>query len=382
MTGKEKLLVIVLSIITVYIVFFCSNPSFSASPEHSEGKPVAVDIVKEHVFRQYLRGVSTLETTRKSLISPEIAGRVEKVFVDIGRRVEKGQVLARLDQARYALMVERAQAALATASAAEKQARAVFNHAGKDYVRSKSLMDRGVIPEKAFDEAEAGYKKAREALNASGKDVERLRVMLKAAQLDLTDTEIRSPIDGVVVVRNVEEGQAISPGMVIFKIVDNSLLHADLQAPEHELRRLKLNAPAEIGTDSWPDDVFEGTVSVINPMVDPHTRNICIRVVIPNKDEKLVEGMYARITLHLGDSRKAAVDRDALRKMPGSGSYYVFVVRNGRAEKKFVSIGAKDDRLAEIEDGLSLGEIVVISGADRLKSGDAVYLASASRLVN
>ena len=107
-------------------------------------------------------------------------------------------------------------------------------------------------------------------------------------------------------------------------------------------------------------------------MVDRQTRTFRVRIQVPNQAGKLVDGMFAKVKLFMGKRRALSVPRDALQRLPGSGTYYVFVVDGNKAVKRTVQVGVIEEQLAEVRDGLAEGEKVVTSGAGRLRSGTEV----------
>jgi RND family efflux transporter MFP subunit len=294
---------------------------------------------------------------------------VSRVLVDIGERVKAGEVVVRLDRTNYDLGVKQTQAALAAAQAAVPQADAQFEQAEKEFHRATELLEEKVIPQSRFDAAQAAFKSAREAVSYAKAQRDRAKAALETALEHLKDTEIRSPISGVVVERTVEIGQAVEPGVQLLRILDQSYVKADIDLPEGDIGRVAIGATAMITVDSFAGEEFSGKVIVINPMVDRQTRTFRVRIQVPNQQGKLMDGMFARVRLSVGKRRALAVPRDALSRLPGSGTYYVFVVEGNKAVKRALEIGAVNDQWAEVMKGLVEGDKVVTSGTGRLQSG-------------
>lgn len=340
--------------------------------------PVTVASIVRHEFRDEITGVGTLKAQETVLLSPKVPGNVEAVLVDIGDRVEKDQVVVRLDRTTFELAVKQVRAAYASAEAAIAQAKAQLARAEKEYGRASTLMAERVIAQSSFDAAEAAYKTAREALTAAGEQCNQAGAALETAQEHLKNADIRSPIAGVVVERSVEVGQSVGPGPSVLRIVDQSSLKADVDLPEADFGRVIVELPAVISVDVHPGQEFCGKVTVVNPMVDRQTRTFCTRIELPNPSGKLVDGMFARVRLSVGTRIALAVPRDALQRLPGSGTFYVFVARENKAVKRTVKISAVGDQYAEILDGLAEGEKVITSGAGRLRSGAEVVVSEES----
>jgi RND family efflux transporter MFP subunit len=131
---------------------------------------------------------------------------------------------------------------------------------------------------------------------------------------------------------------------------------------------------AEFRVDAFPGKVFKGIVSVINPTLDPATRTGRIEIHIPNKDLTLHSGMFAHVRLALGEREALVISKDALNRLPGTGSYYVYVVEGGKALMKNIKIGVSQEDHVEVLEGLKVGEQVVVKGQNRLKDGTSVMV--------
>ncbi len=331
--------------------------------------PVTIAPVILREFQEKISAVGTLKARETSLLSPKVAGNVTAVLVDIGDRIEAGRIVLRLDRTNFELAVKQAKAAHEAAKAAIGQANAQFEQAEKEYHRASHLLDEKVIPQSRFDAAEAAYKTARETLAAVKDQCNQAEAVLEIARQHFDDAEIRSPTTGVVVDRNVEVGQSVAPGPPLLRIVDQSTLKAEIDLPETDFGRVAAETPAVITVDAFPGKKFLAKVAVVNPMVDQKTRTFRVRIKIPNPSGNLVDGMFARVRFSVKRRMALAVPRDALQRLAGSGTFYVFVVDKDRADKRTVKTGVIGDRYAEVLDGLKEGEKVVASGAGRLRSG-------------
>ncbi len=336
--------------------------------------PVTVSAVVRREFQDKISAVGTLKARETGLLSPKVAGNVEAVLVDIGEKVQTDQVVIRIDRTNFELAVNRASAALATAKSAVSLATVRLQHADKEFRRASSLLAEKVIPQGRFDKAEAAYKAARQALATAKDQRNQAEVALQTAMQHLKDTQIRSPISGVVVERNVEIGQSVAPGAPLLRILDQSTLKADIDLPESDFARIAAGTPAVIQVDAFQGQLFPGKVVLVNPMVDRKTRTFRVRIESPNPTSKLVDGMFVRVQLSAAQRTALAVERDALNRLPGSGTFYVFIVDEDKAVKRTVKTGVVGDQYAEVLEGLSEGEKVVTSGAGRLRSGVRVNI--------
>jgi len=326
----------VVLVLTAFLVFQSVErqewePINSGRTEREVAIPVTVSSVILHDFQDEIRTVGTLKAYEVGLLSPKVAGTVEAVLVDIGEHVRESQVVIQIDGTNFDLAVKQATAALAAVKSAVSQAKVQFEHAEKEFLRASHLLAEKVISQRHFDEAEAAYKASRDVLAAAKGQRNQALAALQMTRQHLKDTETRSPMSGIVVERNVEIGQFVAPGAPLLRIIDPSMLKADVDLPESDLTRITTETNAVIEVDAFKGQRFSGKVVLVNPMVDRMTRTFRVRVEVPNPDEKLVDGMFARVWLSAAKRRSLAVSRDVLRRLPGSGTFYVFLVNGDRA---------------------------------------------------
>ncbi|MBL0700825.1 MAG: efflux RND transporter periplasmic adaptor subunit [Desulfosarcina sp.] len=338
--------------------------------------PVQVVPAVMHEFQIKIAAVGTLKAREINLLSPKVAGNVDQVMADIGDFVKADQVVVVLDKTRFKIAVNQASAAYNAARASVGRAKSQFDQAQKEYNRAKKLLFEKVIPQSRFDNAEAAYKATREAMAAAKGQYEQAGAALETPREHLRDTSIRSSISGTVVNRNVEIGQSVSPGVQVLRILDQTTVKSDIELPEKDFGQIKPGISAVMKADAFPEQEFFGKVTIVNPMVDPGVRTFRVRIEAENPDEKLVDGMFIRVEFMSGRKNVLSIPRDALQRLPGSGTYYVFVVDQNKAFKRIVITGLIDDLHAEIKDGLVKGEKVVISGTGKLRSGMKVIVTA------
>lgn len=380
---KRKLafiLIAIAAVVVAFLLFQTGKKQRRAGDDASVADsaiPVTAASAAYSEFRDEISAIGTLSAVEISPLSPKVAGTVSQVLVDIGGRVKVGVVVVQLDRTNFDLAVKQAQAALAAAEAGIQQAQAQFEQAEKEYLRATELLEKKVIAQSRFDAAEAAFKTAREAALSTRGQRDQAKAAVDSALQHLKDSEIRTPIDGAVVERNVELGQAVAPGQPVLLITNQTSLKADVDLPEGDLGRVAIGAAGVITVDAFPKEEFSGKVIVVNPMVDRQTRTFRVRIEVPNEAGKLVDGMFAKVKLLVGKRRTLSVPRDALQRLPGSGTYYVYVVDGNNAVKRTVQVGMISEQFAEVSDGVAEGEKVVTSGAGRLRSGIEVDLHDA-----
>ncbi|MCG0277934.1 MAG: efflux RND transporter periplasmic adaptor subunit [Thermanaeromonas sp.] len=350
-------------------------------------------------------------------VYPKIGGKIiEKIFFETGDYVKSGDLIAVLEDKAIKAQLEEATAGLAAAEAGVKQSEANLQAASanfesskanlktskanlelikKERLRVESLYQAGAVPEQELDRinsqhevaeaqysaaeaqskaAEAQYKAALEAKNLAITQVERAKAALKQLQIVYDEHKIYAPISGFIAARYVEQGDMASNSKPIVRISREDELKIVCSVTEKDFPQLKKGMKAEITVDAFPGKVFEGVVSVISPTIDPATRTAEIEIRIPNEKYELRSGMFARIKLYLGEREALAVPTEALNKMPGTGSYYVYVVEDNKAILKNVKTGITQGDFTEITEGLAEKELVVIRGQNRLHDGAQVSI--------
>jgi RND family efflux transporter MFP subunit len=321
--------------------------------------------VKRGDITSSLHTTGSIFPTQESMISPKISGRIEKLYVDEGDRVEKGQPLAELEQERLRMVIKEAKASLEEGQAQLKNLEATLK-------RSQKLFAEGVLDSQRFDDTttERDLAVAR---------VQRMRATLERAAQDLKDSTITAPFAGFIVEKIMNEGEMATtmPPSNIFHLVDTSSVKIECGIPEDKKTSVTIGKEAFIEVDAYPGEVFTGKITTVNPLVDMSTRTFKIKIEISNSDFRLESGMFARIRLIERESRGALlipqrviIEEESAKK--------VFIVENERAVEKFITLGIIDPPLTEIIQGVSEGEIVVTEGFYALKNGIKVIIKEAS----
>ncbi len=270
-------------------------------------------------------------------ITPAAAGlHIKQIMVDVGDKVTKGQVLVKLDdttlkQQEYNLAITQ-----------------------DTYNRMKPVSEAGGVSVQQFTQLE-------NQLNLQKEAIDQLR----------KNTIITSPISGRVTARNFEDGDLFA-SMPILHIMQTDKLKALVNVSELYYPDVKIGDKVNITSDVYPGQVFEGEVSRINPAVTAATRTFSVEITIPNKDEVLRPGMSTRATFIMNQRESVVVPAEAVRKQTGSSQRYLFVVNEGKAEHRFVKDGRRVGTDIEIFDGVKAGEMVAITGVEKLMDGKNV----------
>ncbi|HEU5249663.1 MAG TPA: efflux RND transporter periplasmic adaptor subunit [Thermoanaerobaculia bacterium] len=284
-----------------------------------------------------------------------------------GDTVARGTVLARVRESDYVEKVNQARASLAEASAAARRERL-------DFDRAKSLFDSKSL-------AKADFDGARSALDAAEARVAGARAQLDAARIALADCALTSPMNALVLGRNVEEGTLVSAGTVGFTLADLSSVKAVFGVPDIVVRSLRIGQPLGVSVEAIPETRFNGRITAIAPSAERQSRVFDVEVTIPNPAGTLRSGMIAAVeTPHLagpGPSGEAAVPLTAVLRSPSDpDGYAVFVLagdgENAVAKVRPVKLGEVVGNRIVVTSGLAAGERVVVTGATVVADGDRV----------
>jgi RND family efflux transporter MFP subunit len=295
-----------------------------------------------------LRMSGTIDAERSTVLSFAVPGTVEQALVDVGQRVRRGQVVARLTPTSFehALGI-----ALAQAQRAEDAAR-----------RLEPMHRNGTVPEVKWVEVQT-------SLEAATHSVELARKNLK-------DAVLRAPEDGVVARRNVEPGSTVAPGAPAFVLMQTRSVRAIAPVPEARIAQVRVGQPARVSVAALARE-YQGTVHEVGVVADPLTRTYPVKIAVANPEGALKVGMVVDAFLPLaGEGAALVVPREAVR-IDERGSPSVFVVApDARLERRHVEVaGFLGERIA-LTSGVSEGERVVVSGTPMLAEGVAVRVAA------
>lgn len=303
-----------------------------------EAEPVAVDTVLEDI-----RAVGTLEPDESIIVSPEIAGRIERINFSEGDEVAAGAALVTLDAA--------------TLRAELDKARSDLSLAEQNRERAMTLAQRGTGTLRARDEAVAAYQVA--------------QADLALAQARLEKATINAPFSGMVGLRAVSAGAYVTPGTRIVELAKIDPIKVDFRVPELVLSSLRPGQPIRLAVDALPNRTFEGEVYVIDPIVDENGRAVRLRARIANPERVLKPGLFARVRIVV-DRRENAVLVPESAIFAEGGRRLVYRVVEGRAALTDVELGHRRPGQVEVLSGLAPGDVVVTAGQQQVRDGGRV----------
>lgn len=314
------------------------------------GAPVSVvtAVAARRQINVGIEAIGTAGANESVNISSKTSNIVTAIHFSDGQAVKAGHVLVELDRAQAS-----ADLAAATADFVESQSQ---------YNRSRDLVETQVVSRSQYEQLEGTMK-----ANAG---------RVAAAQARLSDTYIRAPFPGHVGLRRVSLGTLISPGTVITTLDDVSSMKVDFAVPDLYVGELRAGQLVTAHSNAYPGRMFEGKVVSIDSRIDPATRAVIVRAVVPNHDAALKPGMF--LTVDLSKERRDAllVPEEAL--VPEQARQFVYVVDGAVVAKREVRLGRREPGSVEITEGIVAGDRVVIEGAIKLRDGAPIKELPAS----
>lgn len=326
-------------------VLLCS----AAAAQDPKPAPVPVEAAKVTAapLSEQVTAVGTLLSNESVTVSSEIPGRLKEIHFSEGQPVEKGAALFTLDDSVYRAQLADAEAKLKLAE--------------QTHSRTSKLFSSKYATAQSADEAASN-------LAVSTAAVELARVQLEKSH-------ITAPFSGIVGLRHVSAGEYITSGQALVSLEDIDPVKADFRVPEKFLPAIRVGQTIRIKVDAFPDDTFEGKVYAIDPRLDVAGRSLLVRALVPNDDQRLRPGLFARVTVLLQLKEDAlSVPEQAI--VPQGDSQFVFRIVDGKAALTKVVTGTRRDGRVEIVEGLAAGDEVVTAGQLKIRDGAAVAVAN------
>ena len=266
---------------------------------------------------------------------PVTPGRIEKIYVEVGSRVQAGQTLVQMDQTSL------------------RQAKLQIDNQQVDYQRYETLRETGAISQQAYDQTKT-----------------QLDVQKNSLRYLENNTRIKAPFNGVITAKNYENGELYAGAQAIVTIAQLNSLKALINVPESFYPLVKIGMKAAVKSDVYEGQSFASVVTNVAPTVNASTHTFEVELKIPNGKQQLAPGMFVRATLEMGDAKTMVVPYQSVLKLQGSNERYVYLEKNGVAERVTVSLGARyDDQVELISDKIKEGDHLVTAGQAKLKNG-------------
>jgi membrane fusion protein (multidrug efflux system) len=350
-----------LSLTALLLSVSCSKPAASSARHDADDSlPVTVAQVDVVPMDQALDVWGTLYAKDEATLGAEVEGKVEQTRVDFGDRVAAGLELALIDTTTYEALARQAEANLA-------KARASADNAEQNLKRSEELRKNNIASQSDLDAARAAAEQARAEVRAT-------EAAEAIARLNLQRAHVKAPFDAAVAERIASAGDYLKVGAPLFRVVNDNVLKFIVQAPESYAGKVVKEQQVVFWVDAYGDSqTFEGKVYLISPAVNTATRAFPFGALVQNADHRLKASSYARGKLILARNVPTpVVPLDAVSTFAGVTK--VFLVDNGVARVREVSVGRVQSGRQQILSGLKPGELVATSGLSKLHDGAKVRL--------
>jgi membrane fusion protein (multidrug efflux system) len=315
---------------------------------------VAVVEAEKQAWSERIPAIGTLRASEGVTLAAEVDGVVSELHFDSGEEVARGDLLLVQD---HSVETANLEAAKARRDLAEV-----------DFQRASDLLARDTISRSEYDAAQA--------------EKRRTEAEVKAIRARIDKKRIEAPFAGRLGIRQVSVGDLLSPGSAIAALEAPDPLYLDFNLPQRDLGKVRTDQTVSFSVDAFPEKSFEGTVQAISPRVNPGTRNVEVRVSVPNPNGTLRSGMFARLELDLGESREwVTIPDTAVSYNPfGNGVYVVEELEKEDGStfqgvrQVFVDIVRRRGDLVALGEGVDPGEKVVVAGISKLRDRSPVRI--------
>lgn len=318
------------------MLFSCSSKKEEKTEQKEELPLVTIEKVTAEDVLQNASYTATVEAFKTNNITSSTMNRIKSILVDVGSRVHAGQTVVILDD----VNIEQQKIRLANQK--------------REYDRAVELLKIGGGTQQQVDNLKSEY-------DAS----------MRAYRNMKENTALISPISGVVTARNFDNGD-MTGSMPILTIEQQNPVKVIVNVSEQDFTKIKQGMKVQVKLDVYGDEVFEGSVYLIHPTVDANTRTFQVEVTMPNAQNRIHSGMFARVDMNFGSKRNVVVPDRAVVKQSGSGNKYVYVYKDGKVSYNKVELGQRIGDRYELLSGVPDNSDVVVTGQTRLADGAAV----------
>ena len=359
-------LLLAVCVIIGYRIYSNIQADRARAAKMSQSRSIAV--VTAHPVRRtivpQLHFSGSLDPEWQAQVAAKVDGRLEKVYVHEGDRVEKGQVLAILEQMDT-------DANLLSAKGSFLDAQTSLRKAETDLARYEKLYATGAVSQQVVDD----YRFARD--NAAAK-LEAARGSLQGMESKAAGTVVTAPADGIVAKRFYQEGYYAKAGTPLFAIADISMLKTTIHIPEGQVTGVRVGNEADIALPAYPGKKLVGKITRIAPVADLPAHTFAAEVSVDNS-EGLLAGVYANVSL-IGEPREQVLTIPLHAIVMRDDQQTVFVAdAQGVVQRRVLSLGYSDDKVAEVVSGLDEKDTIVVEGHNKLREGSRINLEKAGK---
>lgn len=323
---------------------------------------------------------------RKAAVASKITSRLMELSVEEGSRVKKGDIIARLEGEDYRAAQDQAQANLSVSRYSLAQARAEQEDAKISYEREKGLLSQEYTTKAQHDAADARYKKAVAGVSGAESAVKAAEAALEGAKVNVEYTLLRAPFDAVVLTKNADIGDIVTPlgaaanaKAAVVTIADMNSLQVEADVSESNLELVKKGQPCEIQLDALPEKRFRGEVHMVIPTADRTKATVMVKVGFIDKDPRILPEMSAKVAFLskpvAPSEEKSRTTINPAAVVSRNSKSTAFVINGGKVEEQEITTGEKLGDLLVVTGGVKAGDRVVLNPPKGLKTGSRVKQA-------
>ena len=316
-------------------LLFSCGPKTEDTDEIARPKVKVETAIKSDVM-QSSEYTATVQSDVVNKISPAMPARIRTIHVEVGDRVRRGQTLVTLDKTNLS------------------QSQTQIANLERDLQRYKELYEVGGISKQQLEQLEVELTVAKTSFNNLAEN-----------------TTLTSPINGIVTERNYDSGD-MPAGMHILQIENFNPVKLLINISENLYTQISKGMEVQVSVDVYPEEEFTGKISLIHPTINQASHTFPVEVSIPNSDSRIRPGMFARVNINLGSKENILVPDASVLKQTGSNDRHVFVIKDGKADKKVITIGQHLGGYYEVISGVEAGDEIVVAGASRLSDNQEV----------
>jgi RND family efflux transporter MFP subunit len=372
-------------VIALILLVAAAGAAFALLHEHAPEVQVTAVKADKGGRPALLNASGYVTPRRRATVAAKITARVNEMLAEEGMRVESGQVLARLDDSDAKVRLNAAIADRDAMAATVGDLRVNLGNAERELKRNDDLFRRGLIAEQQLDTMRTAVESYRARIALVREQIGASEAKIKMAQQDIDNCVVRAPFDGIVVSKDAQRGEMVSPVSAgggftrtgIATLVDMTSLEIEVDVNESYIARVREKQPVIAVLDAYPDWQIPAKVRTVIPTADRQKATVKVRATFDRLDPRILPDMGVKVTFLGNEPAKTAagrvlVPRTAIRDDGGKPA--VFVHKDGRVERRAVGLGDVRGNDQEVTAGLSDGEEIVVAGAKDLRDGRRVTL--------
>ncbi|MGA2526580.1 MAG: efflux RND transporter periplasmic adaptor subunit [Smithellaceae bacterium] len=383
--GRKKKPFIIAAIILMFLIFVILYRVGIIAPAITVDVTTVSQVYPSQSL-SILNASGYIVAQRKAAVASKMTGRLVALNVEEGSKVKKGQIIAQMESADVSAAKDQAAANLNTVRANLEQVKADRDNLEKDHARYQRLAEGGYVAQSEYDALNTRYKRAIEGVKAAEAAAMAAAASLTGAKANLDYTLIRAPFDGVVLTKNADVGDIVTPlgaaataKAAVVTIADMSSLQVEVDVSETSIASIRVGQPCDIQLDALADMRFRGEVHAIVPTVDRTKATVLVKVRFLDKDPRMLPDMSAKVSFLSRNLKpeelkpRIAVSQSAL--INRGDQNIVFLLRGNHVQQTSLQLGEKLGEMMEIKAGLKPGDRVVINPPTGLKDGSKIKIA-------